>query len=136
LSSVTVILRGDAEGHTDKHTERLALNQALFRAANERMSAWWENRQSEPGEPVTYYCECSRTGCRERLSLRPDEYEAVRVDSSRHFVVALGHEYTEFEHVISQRPDYAVVEKFEEVAAVVEATDSRALGLDRHATDA
>lgn len=110
--------------------ERLALNQALFRIANERISAWPERRATDPAALASYYCECSRTECRDGLSLTVEEYEAVRADSRR-FAVAPGHEYTEVECVVDDHGRYAVVEKFKEVAPVVEATDPRRSDTER-----
>ena len=103
---------------------RLALNQAMFRIVNERVSAWPERRATERTVTSSFYCECSRTSCRDRLNLSLDEYEAVRGDSRR-FLIAPGHEYTEVERVVEDRGRYAVVEKIEEVADLVEATDPR-----------
>src|SRR5688500_9381885 len=99
--------------------DRLALNQAAFRIANERRSAWPERQDERRGGSSTYFCECSRTDCRDMLRLQPDEYESVRAESRR-FVIAPGHEYTEVERVIDDRGRFAVVEKFEEVAPLVE----------------
>jgi hypothetical protein len=104
--------------------KRLALNQAMFRIANERVSAWPEHRPPEPSDPASYYCECSRTDCRDRLDLTLEEYDAVRGDS-RHFLIAPGHEYTEVESVVEDHGRYVVVEKIDEVAPLVEATDPR-----------
>src|SRR4051794_23780508 len=72
--------------------ERLALNQAAFRIANERMSEWPERREERRSTgSSTYFCECSRTDCRAILRLTSDEYEAVRA-ASRRFAIAPGHE--------------------------------------------
>jgi hypothetical protein len=111
--------------------ERLALNQAGFRIANERMSEWPERRQERRSTGAsTYFCECSRTDCRAILRLTSDEYEAVRADSRR-FAIAPGHEYAEVERVVDDHGRYAVVEKFEAVAPVVEATDPRGADTER-----
>jgi len=104
--------------------ERLALNQAMFRIANERISEWPERQGGDPADPAAYYCECSRTKCRERLSLTHDEYEAVRADSRR-FAIVPGHEYPDIERVVAERRSHAVVEKAEALAAVVQASDPR-----------
>jgi hypothetical protein len=104
--------------------ERLALNQAMFRVASERISAWPERRR-QPCEPSTYYCECARTHCCERLSLTSTEYEGVRAESWR-FAIAPGHEDTDVECVVDDHRRFAVVEKFKEVAQLVDAPDPRA----------
>jgi hypothetical protein len=104
--------------------ERVASNQALFRMANERRLAWPERQDRDSAEGMKYFCECADTRCREQVGMAPDEYEAVRADPRR-FVVAPGHVYPEAERVAEEHEDYAVVEKFQKVAHVVEATDPR-----------
>src|SRR3712207_3271995 len=104
------------------HAERVAWNQALYRVANERMRAWPERQDQDPAEGVTYFCECADSGCRELIRMAPEEYEAVRADSRR-FVIAPGHVFPEAERVAEEHDAYAVVEKFAELAHVVEATD-------------
>jgi hypothetical protein len=60
--------------------ERLAFNQTLFRNANERITAWPERQEADPAEPAPYFSECSRTDCRDQITLTPNEYEAARAD--------------------------------------------------------
>jgi hypothetical protein len=102
--------------------QRIVNNEALFRAANERMAAWDEQHTSEPTEP--YYCECADRDCREKVWLHQHEYEAVRADPRRFFVVA-GHEIPDVETVIEERDGWVVVEKDPQVAATAIATDPR-----------
>ena len=96
----------------------------MYRVANERIRAWPERQEAAYAESADYFCECADTSCRQQVSMAPDEYEAVRTDSRR-FVVAPGHVYPEVERVAEEHDDYAVVEKFQPVAHVVEATDPR-----------
>ena len=102
--------------------ERLALNEALFRAANERMVDWEERHRVEATE--LYFCECANTECRQKVSLRESDYERIRSDSD-HFVVAPGHEVTDVETVIESHEEWVVIEKAPEVREIVEATDPR-----------
>jgi hypothetical protein len=102
--------------------ERLALNEALFRVANERM-ADWEERHSE-AETELYHCECAELGCREKIRLTKVDYERVREDPA-HFVAAPGHEKPDIETVIESHDDWVIVEKNPEVQALVETTDPR-----------
>jgi hypothetical protein len=104
--------------------ERLALNEALFREANERMTAWPERAEAGPAERLTFYCECAEASCKQHLSLTPEEYESVRA-SSRHFAIVAGHEYPDAERVIESHDRYVVIEKAEDVTSLVEATDPR-----------
>jgi hypothetical protein len=102
--------------------ERLALNEALFRAANERMADWQERHRVEATE--LYYCECADPECREKVPLRESDYERVRSNSD-HFFVVPGHVVTDLETVIESQQEWVVVEKDPEVREIVEATDPR-----------
>ncbi len=106
----------------DERKQRLSLNEALFRAANERMKSWDERHEEAETEP--YHCECSDLECREMLALRAADYERVRADSS-HFFVAPGHQVAEVEDVVETHDDWLLVEKEQSVQAIVEATDPR-----------
>jgi hypothetical protein len=102
--------------------ERLAQNEALFRAANERMAEWEERHRIEATE--LYFCECANPDCREKVPLRESDYERVRQDSD-HFFVVPGHEVIDVETVIESHQDWALIEKAPEVREIVEATDPR-----------
>ena len=102
--------------------ERLAKNEAVFRAANERM-ADWEERHSRI-ETELYFCECSDPDCREKIALSAADYEGVRADP-RHFFVVAGHEIPDIEDVIERHDDWLKVEKPAEMDAVIEPLDPR-----------
>src|SRR3954454_1263241 len=70
---------------TSDRARDIALTEAAFRIANERM-ARWDERHSE-GAPERYLCECASQPCRERISLTREQYEAVRSDVKRFVVV-------------------------------------------------
>ena len=106
---------------TDRE-RRLALNEAAFRVANERMRNWPERRSQEA--PARYLCECSRMACHEQVLLRAGEYERVRADP-HHFVIAPGHEIPDVETVLERTDRFAVIEKHPPVHPIVEATDPR-----------
>jgi hypothetical protein len=89
--------------------ERVALTEAAFRIANERM-AGWEERRTEGEAHASYYCECAVDGCRDEVRLSQAEYEAVRADP-RHFVVLHGHIIEDLETEIERRETYSVIEK-------------------------
>ena len=108
----------------DARPERLALNEAAFRQANERMTTWPERQETQAGERLTFYCECATTACRQHLSLTLREYESVRANSRR-FVIVPGHDEPEFERVVDEHERYAVIEKEEDMTALVKATDPR-----------
>jgi hypothetical protein len=99
--------------------ERLAKNESLFRELNENIGGLASTLGG--GAPFEFICECSTSGCFERLSLTLDEYERVREDST-HFLLADGHQDIEIEQVISRHKNYVVVEK-DGVAGLVAADD-------------
>jgi hypothetical protein len=103
--------------------ERLAKNEAVFRAANERMAAWDDRHAA--GEDELYLCECSDPECRERLALTREQYEHVRADS-RHFAVLNGHEIPDVEFVIEEIDNWVIVEKTPGVEETLEKSDPRA----------
>ena len=99
--------------------ERLARNESLFRELNENIS----DVASTLGgtAPFEFICECSTSGCFERLSLTLSEYERVRQDGT-HFLLADGHEDIEIEQVVHDHGAYVVVEK-DGVAGLLAADD-------------
>lgn len=101
--------------------ERLAQNEAMFRIANERRNAW-EDR--EPAEPELYFCECADPSCRSKVRLTGAEYESVRSESRRFFVLS-GHELPDIETVIEAHKDWSIIEKNPEVTETVESLDPR-----------
>lgn len=100
----------------------MASNEAIFRAANERM-ADWEERHAR-GATEIYYCECADLECRDRVELTKPAYERVR-SNPRHFVIVSGHELPDIETVIEENDGWSVIEKPAEVADIVEGTDPR-----------
>ena len=106
----------------DLREERLVNNEALFRAANERMAEWEEQHTSEPAEP--YFCECADRDCREKVWLHQHDYEAVRADPRRFFVVA-GHEIPDVETVIEEHDGWVVIAKDPAVMETAVRTDPR-----------
>lgn len=100
--------------------ERLALNEAAFRVANERAKGWEERHRDSATE--LYLCECSDSSCLLRVPLSREAYEAVRA-SSRHFFCVPGHEVADVETVIETYERYVVVEKAPGVTSLVTETD-------------
>jgi hypothetical protein len=85
--------------------ERLARNQSLFRAVNEKIE-----ELADGDGVVEFVCECSDPGCASFIELRLGEYERIRSNSTWFFVEA-GHDMPEIERVVSQDDGYVVVEK-------------------------
>lgn len=106
----------------NEREERLALNEAAFRVANERMSAWPERHEGE--RPESYFCECAHEQCTQRIELRRDQYESVR-RSPRRFAVVPGHEVPDVETVVERLDGYLIVEKPPDLDTLIERTDPR-----------
>jgi hypothetical protein len=107
----------------DRRKDRIAQNEALHRAINERL-AGWEERQATPAERHIFFCECGRDACDERLFITMSEYESLRADPML-FGVLPHHVIPDSERVVEQRDGYVIVEKDEDVRAIAEATDER-----------
>lgn len=105
--------------------ERLAVNETLFRAANERIT---ENADqwgvAQPGTEIEFFCECSSRDCRLRIRLTVAEYERIRRDPHQ-FFVRRGHELLEIERVVESSADYLVVRKVGVAGDVAVETDPR-----------
>lgn len=99
--------------------ERIAFNEAAFRAGNERMHAYEERQAGPPSTRHMYICECGDGDCKGRLWLTRTEYEALRENELR-FGVLVGHVFPDMERVVSEHDGYLVVEKDEEVRAIVD----------------
>ena len=93
--------------------EKIARNEAFFRAVNEGIAEASEKFESEGAE---FLCECGAAHCTHRLEVPLNEYEAVREHAAR-FIVRQGHVESEIEDVVENRRRYAVVEKVDRVAA-------------------
>jgi hypothetical protein len=98
--------------------ERLARNQSLFRAVNEKIEELADGEGT-----VEFVCECSDPECVSLVELRLGEYERIRSDSTWFFVKA-GHVIAEIERVVSEDDGYVVVEKLIE-REYAEEVDSR-----------
>jgi hypothetical protein len=104
----------------DERSARLANNEAIFRAGNERIDA-----MSPQDDEVAYLCECGDDACFERVVLQHEEYESVRAHSARFFVIPGHEDLTAGEVVVQELPRYTVVEKQGGEREIVEAADPR-----------
>ena len=108
---------------TEDQEERLAKNEALFRALNENIRGLASGLRGR--EPFEFVCECATRDCFERLWLTLEEYERIRQDGTR-FLVAKGHEDIAIEQVVARRDGYVVVEKDGVAGLVADEDDPRA----------
>jgi len=89
--------------------ERAARNESLFREVNERI-AELEETFARPDELVEFICECSVTACLERVPMTVSEYQDVRAEPTRFFVIP-HHLDTRYERVVRDHGRFLVVEK-------------------------
>ena len=105
----------------DERSARMAANEAVFRAGNERIRAMVAD--AVPRTP--YICECGEESCFERVDLTRDEYERVREGPAR-FFVSPGHEdRTADERVVERFDQFTVVEKEGKGREIVTRADPR-----------
>ena len=100
--------------------ERIAKNEAVFRAANREI----EEADKEAGGDgvLEVLCECGQEGCSGLIRLTVADYDGVHSQEDR-FVVVPGHESPQIETVVERREGYFVVDKFGEAEEIAEASE-------------
>jgi hypothetical protein len=104
----------------EQQAMRLASNEAMFRAVNEKIAGL--NEAFDPlADDGTFICECSSLDCIEQVEITLAEYAAVR-RNPRWFLVAPseGHVVVGIERIVERAQGYFVVEKLDAAAEVVE----------------
>ena len=107
----------------DPVAERVAVNQARFREANEDINAIAQ-RADLPRIP--FVCECANPRCVEIVRLSRADYDEIRADGRRFLMgplneaAALG-----WAVVVDRGPGFVVVEKIGDAGEVTEALDPR-----------
>ncbi len=106
-----------------RQLERQARNEGLIRNVNEeieRVDKEADARGWVPDEGYfEFHCECGRReACDARVRMTIDEYEVVRGQDDR-FAVSPGHEDAEIERVVERNDRFVVVDKLDQVEAVV-----------------
>jgi hypothetical protein len=108
---------------TPSDERRLAANEVVFRRYNEsvqqRLDELSKIAKSEDNSsltdnadiPIHFHCECSNEKCKERVILTLQKYKDCHKRRD-HFVLRPGHEVEEIEHVIANKGDYCIVEKY------------------------
>jgi hypothetical protein len=106
----------------DERERRLALNEALFREANERVETVAD--RLGPDVPYEFLCECANADCTFRISLPLSVYESIRADPQQ-FVVLPLHYTPEVEDLVIEADTHWVVRKTGEAGEYVEHLDPR-----------
>jgi hypothetical protein len=108
----------------DPRTQRVGVNETLFREINERLEGL-NKTFSELTDKIEFVCECARATCIERFSMDVAAYERLRADPTT-FAVKPGHQLPDVEEVVEEHGQYLVVRKqVGEAAAVAVAKDPR-----------
>ena len=103
---------------------RVGLNEALFRQVNERLEDLNE-ALGWVGGRMQVVCECGDEACIERISMSPEDYEAVRAVPTT-FALVEGHDDPTVETVVERRDEFVVVRKHGGAPAQIAAeTDPR-----------
>jgi hypothetical protein len=107
----------------DERSARLAANEAVFRAGNERIDAMLGDQHGT----TAYMCECGDATCFQQVELTNAEYEEVRSHPARFFVVSGHEDLTAGEVVVEEARRFTLVEKRGAVEReIVERSDPRA----------
>lgn len=91
----------------ERRAQRLALNETIFRKANEEMRAVADRLQHDF---QAFMCECADINCDDIVPLSLDRYREVRADPAMFFVLP-GHEDPELEQVVEEDNGFRIVEK-------------------------
>jgi hypothetical protein len=104
----------------DPRDERIAKNEAVFRAANREL----EQATEEAGGDgvLDVLCECGQEGCSGLIRLTVAEYDGVHSQDDR-FIVVPGHENPTIETVVERLEAYLVVDKFGEAEEIAEESE-------------
>jgi hypothetical protein len=109
--------------------ERVALNDATFRNANERIE---EKAESLDFDTAPFLCECADETCMQVIPLTLQEYEEIRAEPT-HFVNVPGHQVTAGPHarVVAEREGHVIVEKVGVAGDIVADLDERSGAEDK-----
>jgi len=108
---------------------RIAKNESMFRAANERIELEAESLGIY-SDPVPFVCECPDPSCTEVVGLTLADYEDVRTFATRFFVVP-GHQMLAVQAgaavVVEEREDVCLADKVGIAGDVAAANQGRDL---------
>lgn len=108
----------------DGRHERIARNEAMYRAVNRELEEASEDAGGGPDAPLEILCECGEPGCNTMLTLTIGEYDEAHGQRDR-FIVAVEHEDPQIERVVVRRDRYLVVDKFGEAEQIAVKEEQR-----------
>ena len=101
-------------------------DQSLFREINERLRGLNEGFSVVVPDLGEWVCECANDSCIEFVPMTLAEYESVRSNPNRFFVIPDdAHLWPEVERIVERTDRYWVVEKYDAAAAVAAEADPR-----------
>jgi hypothetical protein len=108
--------------------DRVAGERFQRRAAAAEINGRRVNEAIEPqglDRSAVFVCECGNLGCSDTVEISVAEYEEVRTDFDRFFVVP-GHEIADVDKVVERRSNYLiVVKRAPEAREMARASDER-----------
>jgi len=108
----------------------MARNDAVFRAANEKIEDFVKSIDGAGEGPLPFLCECADVTCTDIIRITSSEYEALRQQPAW-FATVPGHEGDEdWARVVQANERYAVIEKLGAAAEVAAELDPRTEGSD------
>jgi hypothetical protein len=106
----------------NERKRRIGENEAIFRSVNEQVTALHATLTTAT-DTMRIVCECGTPRCLKEITIRPDEYAAVRDDPTL-FITLPGHDFPETETVVSKGDGYWIVRKDPGLpASIARATD-------------
>jgi hypothetical protein len=103
----------------DPRHERIAKNEAVFRAANREIQHASQQAGNGSQRHLEVLCECGREDCDGVIAISEAEYEETHSENDR-FVILPGHNTPGIEAVVEEREHYLVVDKFGEAEEIAE----------------
>jgi hypothetical protein len=103
----------------DEREGRIAKNETVFRAANREIEHADEAAGGGAQQVIEVLCECGREGCSGLIALSIADYDDAHSQADR-FVVLPGHQSSDIERIVEERPGYLVVDKFGEAEEIAE----------------
>ena len=103
---------------------RIGENEAVFRSVNDQIRGLSQTFTTAK-ETMSVVCECGMSSCVDRFQVHPEDYVAVREDSTL-FLIKPGHDFPETETVVEKTDAYWIVRKDPgEPAELARSTDPR-----------
>jgi hypothetical protein len=109
-------------GLMSRSAAQRAENESTFRRANEDLEQKAQ-ALSFGEQPTPFLCECENPRCTDVILLARSDYEAVRSDPRRFFIVP-GHDVPE-DQLVEERDGFHVIEKTGEEGRLVEEQNPR-----------